>query len=166
MDQHPEPVLLWVHLYDAHLPYKDGYNAELGRLDVAVGQLQSAMDARARETLWVIVGDHGEGLSESQEPEHGLLVDEAQMRVPWILSGPGVPIAQVDQAVGLADVLPTLLSLLGLPVPSGLDGAIQPGNPRPLILESWQLTQRFGWQPHRALVQGSHKLSVLSLIHI
>lgn len=161
LDQHPEPVLLWVHLYDAHAPYQDSYNAELERLDVAIGTLRGAMDGRERPTLWVIVGDHAEGLTESLEPEHGLLVDEAQMRVPWILSGPGVPVAQVTHPVGLADVLPTLLSLLGLAVPTGLDGVVQPGNPHPIVLESWQLTQRFGWQPHRALIDGSQKLSVL-----
>lgn len=161
LEQHPEPAFVWVHLYDAHAPYDGGYNAELERMDAAIGSLKHATKQRPRDTLWVIVGDHGEGLGDSLEIEHGLLVDEVQTRVPWILSGPGVPVGQIDQPVGLADVLPTLLSTLGLPIPEGLDGAVQPGNPRPLILESWQLAQRYGWQPHRALIDGSDKLSVL-----
>ncbi|MED5370165.1 MAG: sulfatase-like hydrolase/transferase [Myxococcota bacterium] len=162
LDEHPEPVFLWVHLYDPHAPYEGSYNAELERVDAALSALVQRLGERPADTLWLVVGDHGEGLGDGTlEQEHGLLVDPPQVRVPWVMAGPGVPQQVVSQPVGLADLMPTLLSALQLPIPAELDGAPQPGNPRPLRLQSWQLTWRYGWEPHRALVHDSAWLSVL-----
>ena len=45
----------------------------------------------------------------------------SDIRVPLLLAGPGVPHARLG-AVRTIDLMPTLLALLGRPVPSGLDG--------------------------------------------
>ncbi len=39
------------------------------------------------------------------------------LRVPWLMAGPGAPEVVVDEPVGLADVMPTLLELLGVSAP-------------------------------------------------
>lgn len=45
-----------------------------------------------------------------------------ERRVPLIFAGPGVAAGRHDEAVWTVDVAPTLATLLGVPVPSGLDG--------------------------------------------
>ncbi len=45
----------------------------------------------------------------------------ADMHVPLMLAGPGVPHGRIRSA-GTVDLMPTLLELLGRPVPPGLDG--------------------------------------------
>jgi len=51
---------------------------------------------------------------------HGGLRPE-DMLVPLLLAGPGVPHRQID-AAQTVDLMPTLLHLLGRPIPPGLDG--------------------------------------------
>ncbi len=46
----------------------------------------------------------------------------ADMFTPLVLAGPGVPRGTFAEPVRTVDVMPTLLDLLGKPVPSGLDG--------------------------------------------
>jgi arylsulfatase A-like enzyme len=54
---------------------------------------------------------------------HGRTLHEEVLRVPLILRGPGVPAGRrLPGLASLVDVVPTALSLLGLPVPDGLDG--------------------------------------------
>lgn len=51
-----------------------------------------------------------------------LSVDEADRHVPWILRVPGGEPCRIDEAVATVDVAPTLADLLGIPVPSDVDG--------------------------------------------
>jgi arylsulfatase A-like enzyme/Flp pilus assembly protein TadD len=162
-----QPVFLWVHLYDAHFPYvakepfatelKDRpYDAELAYVDKQVGRL---VDAFAdRPALFVLVGDHGEALGEHDELTHGLYTYQATQRVPFIVAGEGVTPGVVTEPVSSADVTPTVLAALGLPVPEGLDGKPQPGSPQVPYAESYQLAERFRIAPHRAVVEGNLKL--------
>jgi len=104
-------------LYDGVLVYTDD---NLGRL------LQAVDDLGLRQnTLVVVTGDHGEALG-----DHGLffthdftLYDEV-LRVPLALRLPGriPPGAVVPQQVRLIDLAPTVLDLLGLAPPSGIEG--------------------------------------------
>jgi arylsulfatase A-like enzyme len=74
------------------------------------------------ETLVIITADHGEevfehGVASHQQP------NEETSRVPLILIGPGVPVGlRVEKPVGLVDLMPTVLSLLDLPIPAGVQG--------------------------------------------
>lgn len=158
--------LLWVHLYDAHFPYTppepfasahEGrpYDGEIAYVDAELGRL---LDAAGPNTLVVVASDHGEGLGEHDELTHGLFTYQTTQRVPLIVAGPGVAPAVVSHPVSLVDVLPTVLSRVGVEVPEGLDGQVLPGSPRPVYAESWQPTQRFGLAPHLAVVDGATKL--------
>lgn len=79
-------------------------------------------------TLFAFVSDHGEGLDENAGLEHskfhGWLLYESQVVVPWILYHPTwrPAVSCVSQGVRLLEVMPTLLELLGQPVPTGLHG--------------------------------------------
>lgn len=106
-----------IELYDAEIAFMD---QQFGRL------LQALEDADADdETVVVFVADHGESLGAHDYWTHGLLYAD-QLRVPWILRGPGVPSGErSEQPVALVDLLPTLRDLLGFELPDGmqLDGA-------------------------------------------
>lgn len=60
---------------------------------------------------------------------HGFALHEHLVRVPLILSGPGVPQVQVEDQVRHVDLFPTLADLCGLEPPAGADGR----SLRPLI---------------------------------
>jgi len=161
-----ERFFLWVHYFDPHAPYDPPepyrgrfadrpYDGEVAYVDEQLGRLLKVLDetgARAR-TLTVVVGDHGESLGEHGELTHGIMIYDATQRVPMILNAPGVlPAGQViDRQVGLVDVVPTVLDLLGKEVPSGLDGVslLRPeaSSPRALYIESLGPKFQYGWAP-------------------
>jgi arylsulfatase A-like enzyme len=49
-----------------------------------------------------------------------------EMYVPLLLAGPGIPHERRPGPVRSVDLMPTLLGLLGRPVPAGLDGRVIP----------------------------------------
>ncbi len=130
-----EPFFLWTHYYDPHSPYEaprafadqwpdDPYNAEVATADWALGQLLQAIPESMRSrTLIVFTADHGESLGEHGEPEHGIFLYDAALKVPLVMAGPQLPVNLTYQdQVRHVDVVPTILALLGLTPPSGLDG--------------------------------------------
>ena len=73
-------------------------------MDDAIGKIINKLNKLGwmQNTLIIAVGDHGEGLGEHQEPTHGYLIYDSTMRVPLIMSGPGVPQNKViDSQVGI-----------------------------------------------------------------
>ncbi len=138
------PFYLWVHLYDPHDPYvatdeyrrraPTAYAGEVMYADAQVARLLAALDTLGlrRNTLIVLLSDHGESLGEHGEPTHGIFLYGATLDVPLIIAPPpgatlGSPaLTLAGRRVGglarLVDVTPTVLDLVGLPVPSGLDG--------------------------------------------
>jgi arylsulfatase A-like enzyme len=84
-------------------------DAELGRLLAATARYAP---------LTIVTGDHGEGLWDHGWREHGVFLYEEMVRVPWIVSWPGViPAGRV--VGGLAshvDLVPTLAALIGRPL--------------------------------------------------
>jgi len=89
-----KPFFCWVHFYDPHRPYyykKDPYNKSITFMDRQVGRLLKSLREQKlmSRTVIVLVADHGEGLGEHNEDEHGLLLQPAVMRVPLIVSQVG-----------------------------------------------------------------------------
>ena len=129
------PFYLWVHLYDPHAPYApppawlerargQPYDGEVAYADAQLGRIIEALAARglSDRTLIVVAGDHGESLGDHDEQTHGWLVYEKAIDVPLVFSAAGLPTSPRTDAASLVDVLPTVLGLLGLPPPPGLDG--------------------------------------------
>ncbi len=164
-----EPLFLWAHFYDPHYPYappeeyraefgQHPYDGELAFVDTQLRRLEQAFQRLGRDPVWVVVGDHGEALGEHRETTHGLFVYQGTQHVPLIMGGPGIEQSVVTQPVGLVDLLPTILQLLDLPVPEGLDGKAQPGQPHPIYMESYQPTERFRYAPHLGVLWDGMKL--------
>jgi len=105
------------------------YDDEVHYVDVMIERLLTAVRGRsdAEDTLIVFTSDHGESLGEhGYYYEHGDFVYQATVRVPLIFTMPGrIPGGRtIDSPVTLLDVLPTVLSLLGvsLPEPAAIEG--------------------------------------------
>jgi hypothetical protein len=161
-----------VHYYDAHAywdppaPYSEQYpltyDGEIAFVDAQVGRLIQAVGRGGRETVVVVVGDHGEALGEHGEGTHGVLVQEATLRIPLIVHAPGglEGGVHVPTRVSQIDLMPTLLSLLGRPVPLDLDGvdlALAPDPERAIYAENLEARLQYGWARLAALYRGSLK---------
>jgi len=107
---------------------RDLYDATIRAADDAVAVLLDAVDAQglADRTLVVLLSDHGEQFGEHGAFEHDDLWNEL-LHVPLVIRVPegvraGWSGRRVAETVGLVDVLPTLLDLLGLPTPEHVQG--------------------------------------------
>ncbi|MEQ1502194.1 MAG: sulfatase [Myxococcota bacterium] len=101
------------------------YDGEIAEVDSAVGALLDGLGAarRHRPRIVVFTADHGENQGEGGLYfEHGPDVSMASVHVPMVFAGPGVTAGRDAGVARLEDVAPTLLSLVGAPVPDGLDG--------------------------------------------
>jgi arylsulfatase A-like enzyme/tetratricopeptide (TPR) repeat protein len=130
------PFFAWVHFYDPHAPYDPpepyksrlagrAYDGEIAFADAQLGRVLEALRAGGhdKDTVVAVVADHGEALGEHGELTHAVLVYESTLRVPLMLSGPGLPAGKtVAEPVGTVDLARTLLGLLGLQGPAGSPG--------------------------------------------
>lgn len=90
------------------------------RMDVAIGHILKALDELgvADSTAIVFCADHGMPFPFSKATcyDHGT-------RVPTLIGWPGMDTPRTFEDLSSnIDILPTLLDLLGLPIPTGLDG--------------------------------------------
>jgi choline-sulfatase len=174
-----QPFFGWVHLYDPHTPYdapaefasrfpatRDGaYDAEVAYTDAQVGRLLAALDAAGRreDTLVVVLADHGEQLGEHREQSHGFFVYDASVQIPLIMAGPGIEPRVVPDQVRIVDVLPTVLDLIGVPAPAGVQGAslrpVLSGQRQELLAfsETWYPRFHYGWSELQAVRDGAYK---------
>ena len=100
------------------------YYGMISELDAEIGRILDALRANGQldNTLVVMAGDNGLAVG-----SHGLLgkqnLYEHSMRVPMILSGPGIPKnEQRDQLVYIFDLFPTIASIAGLTLPETVEG--------------------------------------------
>jgi arylsulfatase A-like enzyme/Flp pilus assembly protein TadD len=128
-----QPFFLWVHFYDPHTPYSPPspwaekfrdrpYDGEIAYMDSQIGRLLQHPKAARDDVVIVAIGDHGEGLGDHGEQEHGLLIYESTIRVPWIMKLPRGPAGiRVAAPVSQVDLVPTILETVSLELHSGLD---------------------------------------------
>lgn len=167
----PDKFFLWVHFYDPHFPYEapdpgraHPYDAEIEFADAHLGRLVQLLDdlGLTDSTLVVVAGDHGEGLGQHDEWLHACLIYESTLHVPLIFRcgdrlGGGV---HVDRLASLVDVMPTVLSMLGIDVPQGLDGvnlAEPQSGRRSVFLETLQGLADHGWAALLGVITESTK---------
>ncbi len=81
-------------------------------------------DLDGRETILVVMGDHGESFGEHGGYQHDNIFTEEGLRVPFVVHAPALVNPEVvSQPRSLLDVTPTVLDLLDIPYdPERLDG--------------------------------------------
>lgn len=107
--------------------YIGQYDREIRYLDDQLARLLARLDALGLrdDTLVVLTADHGESLDEhGYYLEHGKGPFQPTAHVPLLFSLPGrLPSGRVvTEPVGLVDLVPTVLQVLGVPAPPGLQG--------------------------------------------
>jgi arylsulfatase len=114
------------------------YDGEVRYVDSQLGRFFEDLRARGLwdRTVVLLTADHGELLLERLASDgrvftHSQWVDEEEIRVPFLIRGPGVPSGVESGFTATAsDVMPTLLNLAGIPVPPGTRGRDLLGDPR------------------------------------
>jgi choline-sulfatase len=161
----PKPLFLWVHYYDPHYPYtppepfrsryaSQPYLGEVAAMDEQLGRLVQAFDARvAGPKAVIIAGDHGEGLGEHGEAQHGDLLYQATTHIPLLLLAPGVSAATSDTPVSSRRIFDTILDLAGQPSPDSLRKSRQ----EIVLGEAMKPFLDYGWQPQVMAVDGRIK---------
>jgi arylsulfatase A-like enzyme/Flp pilus assembly protein TadD len=164
-------AFLFLHLYEPHKPYTPPerfaayapYDGEIAYTDEIVGRLVRYLKTHQlydRSTI-VLLSDHGEGLGDHGEQEHGLFVYDEAIHVPLIIKqesnvGSGRRISDLVQHI---DLVPTILDLVKAPGVTNLRGrSLKPmlegtGRLPPATIYSEALYARyhFGWSELTAL---------------
>ncbi len=105
--------------------WRRNYYAMTANLDWNVGRLMAALDALglADDTIVVFSSDHGEMFGAQGRRAKNIFYEEAA-RVPFLVRWPGHVEAGTtsDACISTVDVMPTLLSMMGLPIPDAVEG--------------------------------------------
>jgi arylsulfatase A-like enzyme/Tfp pilus assembly protein PilF len=174
------PFFCWVHLFDPHAPYQARvdqfgqqfvdrpYDSGIALCDQEIGRILEFLRHRNLDdqTLIVVAGDHGEGLGEHGEREHGHQLYDSTLRVPLIFAHSRLTKTgyRVPDPVSLVDLMPTLADCLGLKIPDrmsgnslrpALSGRQQPA--RPCYLETDVPFLEHHWAPQRGIIEGRWK---------
>lgn len=178
-----EPFFLWVHFFDPHYPYDSphdsprrkendptiAYADEIAFMDTQIGHLLGEVDRLGlkRNTVVVVVADHGEGLGQHGETSHIFFLYETTQHTPLIFRAPGtIPAGRkISAQVRTIDITPTILALLGLPAWNHAQGVslvpLLRGERQDLGLAAYGETLEpnalFGLSPLRSLSAGEWK---------
>jgi arylsulfatase A-like enzyme/Tfp pilus assembly protein PilF len=170
-------AFLFLHLYEPHKPYAPPerfaqyapYDGEIAYADEIVGKLIAYLKSHQlydRSTI-VLLSDHGEGLGDHGEQEHGLFVYDEAIHVPLIIKQEGNAGAgrRVTDVVQHIDLVPTMLDLVKAPDPGRLRGrSLKPlldGSGRPpeaaVYSEALYARYHFGWSELTALTDDRYR---------
>ena len=171
-----DPFFVWLHLYDPHSPYRPPepyrsqyvdhlYDGEIAFDDAQISRVIARLRQLHlyRNTLVVLLSDHGESLGEHGEDEHGFFIYNATLLVPLILKPPGDAAEGrvIREPVGTVDVAPTIARLCNFPPEetrsfqgrSLLSAPNEPPSENAAVYaESYYPRNSFGWHALRALV--------------
>jgi choline-sulfatase len=172
-----KPFFLFLHFYEPHKPYAppqrfssyEPYDGEIAYVDELVGRFMDHLRAIGlydRATI-VLLSDHGEGLGDHGEQEHGLFLYRETTHVPLIVKLAGRhPARRVATPVQHIDLAPTILDLAGAAKPADLRGR----SLRPLLENTGTLPDtgiyaealysryHFGWSELYSLTDSRYRL--------
>jgi choline-sulfatase len=173
------PLFAFLHLYEPHAPYSPPepfrtryagnlYDGEIAAADQAVAAFLSFLRSRGLydPALVLFLSDHGEGLNDHGEEEHGVFLYRESIRVPLLVKLPGSARAgaTVHAPVGLADVFPTIAEIAGISVPADSPGlSLAPGGRLPadaarrIYSETLYPRLQLGWSDLASLTDGSYQ---------
>lgn len=170
LKDHPNgPFFIWVHVYDPHHPYdppqpyktryaKAPYDGEIAYVDSAMGKLFKQLKASGLydNTLVALTADHGESLGAHGEDEHGVFLYDETIHVPLLIKLPHETTAgkRIEARVELADIMPTILGAIGIPVPQKVQGQSLLGFVAPETTAGAQAAKH--WQDRGAYSQADY----------
>jgi len=184
LDEHKqEKFFTWIHLYDPHTPYEPPspyleqypnrpYLGEIAYTDSLLGQLWAYLEKNklTENTIFVFASDHGESLGEHQESTHGFFIYQEGVHVPLIIVTPFEKFKGLTRhpVVNLVDIMPTLLEMADIPVPSQVQGKSlipillddQTAEGRYAYSETFYPRYHYGWSELTSFQDGRYKLII------
>jgi len=164
-----KPFFFLLHLFEPHTPYDppepfrsryaaSAYDGEIAAADAIVGDFLADLRARGiyDRALIILFSDHGEGLSQHGEPEHGIFLYREAIHVPLLVKLPGGVRGgeTITSPAGLVDILPTIAAVTGATPPAKLDGVslLAPATPdRMIYSETLYPRIHLGWSDLHSL---------------
>jgi arylsulfatase len=104
------------------------YYAMITFIDDEVGRILDTLEAKGvlDETIIIFTADHGELLGDHNLLQKGPWPYECLLRIPMIISGPNIQMGKkTDAIIENVDLVPTLLEMLDLKIPYGVQGRSQ-----------------------------------------
>ncbi len=166
------------HIYEPHKPYAppaayqglaDPYDGEVAYADDIVGRLLASLKRRGLydHATIIITADHGEGLGDHGEEEHGLFLYDEVMRVPLLVKlpdGQGGGSRRSDHVQHI-DLLPTIAAIAAVAPPAGLRGRnlmpLLDGSgtitPQGIYAEALYARYHFGWSELTSLTDERYR---------
>ncbi len=173
-----QPFFFFLHLYEPHAPYDppepfksrypSAYDGEIAAADAIVGELiRSLKDSGLYDSAIIILtSDHGEGLGDHGEDQHGILLYREALWVPLLVKLPGSHQADsISRPTPLAHLFGTVLRLVGIDLPSrpaswfdsgGDSGGDTEAEARPIYSETLYPRIHLGWSELRSLTDGRY----------
>lgn len=174
-----QPFFFFLHLYEPHAPYDppepfksrypSAYDGEIAAADDIVGELVRSLKASGLydPAILIFTSDHGEGLEDHGEDQHGILLYREALWVPLLVKLPGSHQADsisrdsISQPRPLAHLFGTVLRLVGIDLPSrpaswfdaGGDAEVEA---RPIYSETLYPRIHLGWSELRSLIDGRY----------
>lgn len=178
-----DKFFIWVHLYDPHTPYDppepfksqfvdQPYLGEIAYTDSQLGRFWNYLEERKllNNLYLVLTSDHGESLGQHGETTHGFFVYQEGIHVPLIFVTPFPQFfgKTYSGVVTLSDVMPTILDMVGLKIPSEVQGqSLVPffsGRVKPVdrlaYSETYYPRFHFGWSELRSFQNNRYKLII------
>ncbi len=168
-----KPFFAWVHLFDAHQPHitfegddkrpatasaatQDLYRGEIRRIDAA---LETMLRGLGRDTIVVLVSDHGEGLNEHDEPTHGPLCFSTTIDAVLIVRARQLGRGIDKEARSVCDIAPSLRAWCHL-LPQRSDGVpLDQSRDRRVVTSESLFTHRIhGWGQCFSAFDGRYSL--------
>jgi arylsulfatase A-like enzyme/predicted Zn-dependent protease len=178
LDQHAgkRPFFFFLHLYDPHSPYEppepyrsryaEPYDGEIAYTDEVIGTFLDYLKEKGvyDRALIIFLSDHGEGLNDHGEEEHGMFLYREALQVPLLVKLPkgrkgG---ATVSTPAQLVDVFPTILERTAVQPPGTMHASAQSllallegGSSRQIYAETYYPRFHFGWSDMHSLIDGN-----------
>lgn len=141
------------------------YDNEIRFVDHNIGELFDKLREAGlyEDSVIILLSDHGEGFMEHGRLFHSNSVYTELIDVPLIIRPPNQEKRVVETPVQTLDILPTLLSMLGIDVDHQFMGRpifslIGSDEERPIIVEQTRFMAITGRFPETALIMGNYKL--------
>lgn len=170
VERQTSPFFLFLHIFEPHTPYDapepfrssaaTPYDAEVSAADAVIGEFLDRMKAAGiyDDATIILMSDHGEGLGDHGEDEHGIFLYREAIHVPLIVKLPrsikrG---SRVRENVQLADIAPTIASLAHIAFETtgtSLLGTLP--EDRRIYSETYFPRIHLGWSQLRSLISGS-----------
>jgi len=127
----------WAHFVDPHdayvrhahfppssHPHRGVYDGEVAYEDHIIGSVLDVLHETGLDTSTAVIltADHGESFGEHGYFRHGFSLYDEEVRIPLILSIPGVAPRRIEAVRSAIDFAPTIASLYGISPPNGWRG--------------------------------------------